>query len=658
MELSRGARGPDSRTLGTGRALCGIAGYVDFEGGPPSKAVLEAMARSLRHRGPDEEGTWIEGPCGLAHRRLSIIDLAGSHQPLAPDDSALALVYNGELYNYRELRQSYQERGVGFASAGDTEVLLRAIERCWSDAVHECDGMYAFAAWDRERQRLLLARDPLGKKPLFYAQPRDGLFVFASEIKALLVHPEVACELDPDGLRQALRFRAVYGPGSLYRGIRQLEPGATLVVDADGLTTTRVYRIEEEARRGEGAPPRDEAAAVAMGRALITEAVRKRLVADVPVGAFLSGGLDSSLIVALMQEIRRTSGPATRTFSVGFSGDPHSELGYAGLVARSLGSVHTEVELTPGSYAESLAEVTAYRDAPISEPADIAMYRMSQTARRSVKVVLSGEGADEVFCGYPKYALAAVPAPVRALVRGLGVDATVRAAGWLGADVRRARIAARSLAGRSELERVTQWFSYFDRDELSGLLPGLGWSASDWIRTTQPQADALAASPEGDPRLRVQIADCLTWLPGNLLERGDRMTMAAGLEARVPFLDPSVVRYGLQLERRFKVRGRSLKWVVRQWARELVPEQVIRRPKWGFRVPLAEWFRGELRETLHDRLRSAGGLCGTFGDASSVSQLLDSHDSGAADRSLALWTLLTAEVWYQEVFRPGASSGT
>jgi asparagine synthase (glutamine-hydrolysing) len=635
--------------------MCGIAGYVDLERGTADAALLERMAESIRHRGPDEGGIWFEAACGLAHRRLSIIDLSGSRQPLVPKGGPLALVYNGELYNYVELRARYRERGIAFETRGDTEAVLRGLEQRWGDALADFDGMYAFAAWDRVRKRLLLARDPLGKKPLFYATPRPGLIVFGSEVKALLAHPEVPCALDEDGLRQAVRFRAVYGDGSLYRGIRQVPPGATLEWSGAAPAIDRRYRLEEQSDggpspRGDGSPD----GLIEHGRRILRAAVEKRLVADVPVGAFLSGGLDSSLIVALMQEIR-AGNPATHTFSVGFEGDADSELGFAALAARALSTQHTEVRLSASDYAAALGEATAFRDAPLSEPADIAILRMSEIAKQTVKVVLSGEGSDEVFCGYPKYALARVPEPLRAAVRALGPQRIANAAGSVGLDARRALVAARSLAGRTELDRLVQWFSYFDRGELARLLPGLGWDDASWSRTTVAHARVLATCASADPLLRMQLVDGLTWLPGNLLERGDRMTMAAGLELRVPFLDPALVRYGLQLPARMKVRGRTLKWVVRRWAEAVVPRAIIERPKWGFRVPLAAWFRGELRDALHDRVRSASGICGRYGDRTEIDSLLASHDHGETDRNLTLWTLLTAEVWYQGVFLRASS---
>jgi asparagine synthase (glutamine-hydrolysing) len=627
--------------------VCGIAGYVDFERGA-ERAVLEQMAHALRHRGPDEHGVWLEGACGFAHTRLSIIDLAGSQQPLAPADSHVALVFNGELYNYQALRADLGGQGVRFSTNGDTEALLRAVERTWDAAMPSFDGMYAFAAWDRRAQRLLVARDPLGKKPLFIATPRPGLFVFGSEIKALLRHPELCAVLDERSLAQVLRFRAVYGDRTLYDGIRQVEPGAHLEVARGGERRGRHYRLLDHARPDPGGAA-DPAAVIAEGRARLDRAVRKRLVADVPVGAFLSGGLDSSLIVALVRAARAPDEP-THTFSVGFAHDAQSELPHARAVADALGTDHTEVSIAPADYARTLVQTTLFRDAPISEPADVAIYLMSLVAKRTVKVVLSGEGSDEVFCGYPKYWFAAAPGWLRGAIRTLGPARVAGAAGALGLDARRAMVAARALGGASELERLVQWFSYLDRSELGELLPGLDWSAAAWRESMAAQADVLAACPTDDPVVRMQVVDCLTWLPGNLLERGDRMTMAAGLEARVPFLDPAVVAYGLGLPRRFKIRGRSLKWVVREWARERIPPAILERPKWGFRVPLATWFRSELRELLHDSLRSANGLCSRWGDPKQVVQLLDEHDSGRADRNLALWTLLTAELWYRSVF--------
>lgn len=635
--------------------MCGIAGYVDLNERPDA-AILAAMAHALRRRGPDAQGTLVDGHCGLAHRRLSIIDLAGSPQPMQVSGVPVSLAFNGEIYNYQELRRRLVADGEDFVWAGDTEVLLRMVARRWQHDLPRLEGMFAFAAWDRGRRALLLARDPLGKKPLFIATPRPGMIVFGSEIKALLAHPMVPRTLDEDALRQVLRFRASYGEATLYRGIRQVEPGTWVEFSERGISTGRHFDLAQAAQEKqaelEGIAEDDARRQFA---AQFENAVRKRLVADVPVGAFLSGGLDSSCIVAQMRALR-APGEGVRTFSVGFAGDAHSELPHAAIVAAALGTRHTEVHLTELDYIKLLPEMTGCRDAPLSEPADPAIAQMSMVAKESVKVVLSGEGSDEVLCGYPKYSLVQAPDAIRDLVRLAGPDRLAKLAGLAGLNARRARVAARSLAQESELDSLVQWFSYLDRSTLSTLLPGLGWADEQWDRTTRPQQAALARFAfAASPVTRMQAVDCLSWLPGNLLERGDRMTMAAGLEMRVPFMDKDLVAFGLGLPIRHKIRGRSLKWILRRWADGRIPASILDRKKWGFRVPLAQWFRGSMREMLHDHLLSGNSLCAAYGDQPAIRRLLSAHDTGNIDANLELWTLLSAEVWYQHVFH--ASSG-
>ncbi|NOT30572.1 MAG: asparagine synthase, partial [Planctomycetes bacterium] len=391
---------------------------------------------------------------------------------------------------------------------------------------------------------------------------------------------------------------------------------------------------------------------------LFEKAVEKRLVADVPLGAFLSGGLDSSLVVATMCRLR---GPEpTRTFSVGFRDDPFSELPHARLVAERLGTVHTEVLVDERDYVERLADLSGCRDAPVSEPADVAIARMSTVAKQHVKVVLTGEGADEAFAGYPKYAFARAPALVGSLVRAMGPARVAGLASRLGLDRRRALVAARALAHAREIERLVQWFSYMDRELLNALLPGLEWTEAHWGETIRNQEEALRGTSLQDPVARMQYLDALTYLPCNLLERGDRMTMASGLEARFPFLDRELFPFGLALERRHKLRGRESKVLLRRLARDVLPPEILARPKWGFRVPLERWFRGALRPMLRDHLDARTGLCGTYGDRARIERLLDDHHSGATDANLTLWTLLTAEVWYQHVYlaRDNARQGS
>jgi len=613
---------------------------------------MAAMVAALGRRGPDSTGTWVQGPCGLAHTRLSIIDVAGSPQPMQAPEHGVAFVYNGETYNYKALRQELEALGERFATNGDTEVIMRWLARSGPAALPKFDAMFAFGLWDERNQKLLLGRDALGEKPLFYATPTPGSIVFGSEIKAILAHPDVDRSLNMDAFRQALRFRAVYGAETLHRGVRQLEPGTYLEFDRNGLKIGRFFDLVQETATARAAQ-RGKSAEVLVreGRDLFLESVEQRLVADVPVGAFLSGGLDSSLIVAAMRKIRAPS-EQIRTYSVGFSDDPHSELHFASLMAEAIGSQHQAINVGPEAYMKRFAELSACRDGPVSQPADIAIAEMSGIAKNDVKVVLSGEGADEVFAGYPKYSFAAAPGALRTLARVLGAGNLAGLAGMAGLDRRRALVAARALAEPREVDRHVQWFSYLDRADLHRILPGLDWSGANWERAIASQTEALGRVQDRDGLLRMQMLDCLTWLPGNMLERGDRMTMAEGLEVRPPFLDKELAAFGLALPAALKVRGATGKWIVRQWAKELVPDDIISRKKWGFRTPLKEWFRGPMKDFLIDHISASHGLCQEYADIAEVRKLVDDHVEGRIDAGETLWTILSAEVWYQNVYRP------
>jgi asparagine synthase (glutamine-hydrolysing) len=622
---------------------------VDFVRETASPAVLRAMADALGRRGPDADGLATLGPCGLAHTRLSIIDVAGSPQPMGLPERGLTLVYNGETYNYRALRRDLERKGHVFRTHGDTEVVLRGLAEDWTESLPRLDAMFAVGVWDEPEQRLLLARDAFGEKPLFYATPSPGVLVFASEIKAVLAHPAVDAGLNPDALRQVLRFRAIYSDIGLHQGVRELPPGGVLEFSRAGVELGRHFDLAAEVVRAREALRGTAAQGlIEHGRALFQESVRERLVADVPVGAFLSGGLDSSIIVASM----RAACPdqEIRTYSVGFAEDPHSELPHAAVVAQAIGATHQAINVGPEVYAARLAELSACRDAPVSQPADVAIAEMSRFARENVKVVLSGEGADEVFAGYPKHRFANAPSALRALIRALGAERTTQWAARLGLDARRAGVAARALSGDTELDRLVEWFSYLDRSQLGELFPGLGWSQADWEASMQTQQSTLRRVGPGDGLYRMQALDALTWLPGNMLERGDRMTMAEGLELRPPFLDKQLAVFGLALPSALKVRGGNGKWIVRRWAEGQIPDAVLRRPKWGFRTPLAGWFRGPLRSMLHDYLDDKEGLVASFGDRRKIGDLLAAHEAQRIDAGEALWTLLSAAVWYRDVY--------
>lgn len=631
--------------------MCGIAGYLDFHR-PPERSILEAMAATLRRRGPDATGIDIDGPCGLAHARLIVLDPEGGLQPMRADGSPVTLCYNGELYNFTQLRDELAHQGIRCRTRGDTEVLLRWACQHWNTGLHRLEGMFGFAAWDRARQRLLLARDPFGIKPLFYTMPREGLIVFASEIKALLAHPEVQPRTDEVSLRQALRFRAVYGNRTLYTGIHQLPPGGWLTMDRSGVVTGHHFNIAlRTARVREQLNNLTDEQLIQQGDDTIAAAVRSHMVADVPVGAFLSGGLDSSLITAFMREAHDAFAEL-HTFSVGFEDDASSELPFAAEVADALRTRHHEVRVGPADYIDRLADLTQCRDAPLSEPADVAVGMMSERARKHVTVVLSGEGADEAFAGYPKYRFAHPHPALQFGVRTLGISNVERLARLGGIDARKVRTVATALASRNDLESMTQWFSYLDRARLAALLPGLGWNDAQWDQTLAPQRDAVTLASWDGRLARMQGVDCLTWLPGNLLERGDRMTMSASLEMRVPFLDASVAIFGLALPDHCKLRKGQGKWLLRRIADNRLPPSIIKRKKWGFRVPLARWFRGPMRDLLESSLTTPGGIAEAYADRKAVRALLDNHLAERTDASWELWTLLATDLWWRHARSP------
>ncbi len=563
-------------------------------------------------------------------------------------DTDLVITYNGELYNFVELRdQLIAESDSRFQTKSDTEVVLRGIANEGRSFLKKMDGMFALGAWSVSRQSLLLARDLVGEKPLYYAIPQPGTLVFGSEIKAVLAHPKVVGSLDDSSLREVLRFRANYGPQSLVRGIRQIKPGTYLEFSAAGMSEGIFASITADMRLGEKSiGSNDTAALIQHGQDLFMESVRRRMVADVPVGAYLSGGLDSSLVVAAMRDL---SGKAAdiHTFSVGFEDDPHSELAAASDVSKHLRTHHHEIRVSADDFARRWPDLSAIRDSPLSEPAEVAFAEMSEVAKSWVTVALSGEGADEIFAGYPKYSYANVPTVARLALRVLGDEGVDRISKLLGTDATRAKIAARALAHPQEADRLAQWFSDSRRDTLEGLLPGLASSDDPWAQTMSAFEKALALANGETSLRRMQIVDCLTWLPGNILVYGDRMSMAHGLEMRLPFLDKSLVAFALALPDHLKIRNREQKWVMRRWRIGNLRPEVMNRRKWGFRVPLAQWFRGPLRHFMLDHLLDASSLCRRYGDSGKIGTLLERHISGKTDASATLWKLLSTEVWYR-----------
>ena len=619
--------------------MCGIAGWIAGPQAGLGQDTLQAMLRAIAHRGPDDSGIAQFRSHGtghdvfLGHRRLAIIDPEGARQPMCDAAAGLAVTFNGEIYNFRQLREELSALGYRFTRDSDTEVLLRAYQHWQCEVVDHLRGMFAFAIWDAGKERLLLARDRFGEKPLYLHESAHGL-CFASEIKALLRVPGVQCAVDPAAVWDYLAYRYVPGPQTLFSGIRKLQPGTTAVWQRGKLTESRYWSPPDRGMSGCANPPADVAGAF-LSR--LDEAVRLQMVSDVPFGAFLSGGLDSSMIVALMS--RHNS--KVNTFSVGFGEAGYSELGYAGQVARHFGTTHHEITVTDRDLIERLPALVAFRDAPVSEPSDIPIYLLARAASRSVKMVLTGEGSDEILGGYPKHvAERLVPHYQRlpgAVRRGL-FEPLARALPY---GFHRIKTAVANLSIEDWRERYVRWFgalSAAERDRLAVL--------------RSPRAAPTGTAPfDADPRSsslrRMLYFDQTSWLPDNLLERADRMTMAASIEARVPFLDHELAAYVSSLPDRYRVRGRTTKWVLRAAARNLLPERILTRPKVGFRVPVGNWFRGPMRDFLAGHLQGAASMTRAYYDPGVLDGILADHWSGRQNSEKLLWALLNLEIWHR-----------
>ena len=620
--------------------MCGIAGWAAGQGSAPAEGTLALMLEAIAHRGPDDQGMQ-RFDCAdsgaqvvLGHRRLAIIDPAGARQPMVDAEAGLALTFNGEIYNFRELRGELMRLGWSFQRDSDTEVLLRAYQQWGAEALQRLRGMFAFAIWDARRRRLFLARDRFGEKPLFLREA-PGAFYFASEIKALLRVPGCAPRVDLEAVWDYLAYRYVPGPRTLLEGIHKLPPGCCAVWELGELRVERYWRPPDRAVRADAIAERAGPVEGFLRR--LDEAVRLQMVSDVPFGAFLSGGLDSSSVVALMCR----HGSMIRTYSAGFGESGYSELAYAREVARHLGTRHEEVLVSARDPVEQLPRLIEFRDAPVSEPSDIPLHMLALAAARSVKMVLTGEGSDEILGGYPKHLAERYAAGYQRLPAALRRGLIEPLAGALPYGFRRVKTAVASLGIEDWRERSVRWFGALDpaaRARLSVLRPAGG------AHRDPPQFDV---EPGTSALRRILYFDQTSWLPDNLLERGDRMTMAASIEARVPFLDHELARYVSSLPDRYRVRGTRGKWLLRAAMRRLLPERILTRAKVGFRVPVHEWFRGGMREFLLDHLEGPGSATRAYYEPRALRGVLDEHLAGRHNHEKLLWSLLNLELWHR-----------
>lgn len=582
------------------------------------------MLASIYHRGPDGEGKFERPGLTLGMRRLAIIDLAGGDQPIFNEDRSVAVVFNGEIYNFRELRTELERHGHRFETRSDTEVLVHGYEQWGDDMLHHLAGMFALALWDENRRRLLVARDRFGKKPLYYSHSA-GEVIFGSEIKALMA-AGVSTDVDDAALQDYLALRYVPSPRTLFRSVRQLPPGHKMILSPDGVEVHRWWRLRYDAK-----PTTTLREAAEQAEDLMRTAVARRLVSDVPLGCFLSGGLDSSTVLSFMSELMDEP---VRTFSIGFDeGWAGDELPAARSTAQTFGTRHHETRLGPDEFLRLMPEAVWHRDEPLAEPSEIPLLALSRMAREHVTVVLSGEGGDELFGGYPKYRVDALldraGRPARAL---LGERRLHKLAEWHRLP-RRARMAVTALGTSEPGER---WPAWFGADRLAAL-------SSNGLRPL----DSLLAELDTDLDSldRMLALDVESYLVDNLLVRGDKMTMAASIEGRMPLLDHELAEFAARLPAGLKASPRRTKMVVREVARHRLPAELLSRKKIGFAVPVAPWFRSGLGTALERLVFGPEARPDPLVDPQRVRRALALHRAGRYDFGKELWSVLTLEVW-------------
>jgi asparagine synthase (glutamine-hydrolysing) len=623
--------------------MCGICGELTFEpGAAVDRGTLAAMRDRLLHRGPDDQGLSVgeNGRIGLGFRRLRIIDLSSAaNQPLSNEDGSVRVVFNGEIYNYRSLRTRLVARGHQFRSHSDTEVLVHLYEEAGERFVDEIDGMFAIALWDDRQGRLVLARDRAGKKPLFYYQDRRRI-VFGSEIKALFAHAGVPIDVDETQIPLYFTYGYVPHPATFYRGIRQVEPASIVVADADGRTQSRRYwrlTFPDAAN----ATAVDSAAARERVRQLVTEAVSRRRESDVPLGAFLSAGIDSTIVVGVLS---RLSGAPVRTFTIGFEDAPDfDETSAARRIAERFRTEHTEFRVRP-SAVQLVDRLIWHHDGPFGDSSAIPTFLVSELTRPHVTVVLTGDGGDDVFAGYLRFraALAAERIP-RAIVPWLEAALSfLPRAPHERHVLARARRFAR-FAHLPLVDRLARWNSVFQDDLASTLQLGAPPDALSHL------AGVLDDTRRSSRLSRLLAVNFASYLPDDLLVKTDRCTMANSIEARSPLLDTALVEYVAALPDELKVGGGRGKAILRDAFADFIPPDIDRRPKTGFGVPLDAWFRGELREYVRDTLLPASAASRPYLKPQAIERMIDAHQQGRANVGHRLWTMVCFERWLQQL---------
>lgn len=627
--------------------MCGIVGFAALGPRAPiaPPEVLHAMAEAIVHRGPDGEGLLHEGPVALGMRRLAIVDVAGGQQPIWNERRSVAVVFNGEIYNYPALRERLLARGHTLATHSDTEALVHLYEDHGLELMQHLDGMFAFALYDFEAQRLLIARDRMGEKPLHYTQA-DGQLLFASELKSLLRHPAFQARLEPRALSRFLQHEYVPSPMSIFQGVHKLPPAHFLVLEGGELSVKPYWRLDLTPRPK---PPKPHEAAAEL-RERLGVAVRKQLMADVPLGVFLSGGLDSSTVAALATQ----AGSRLKTFAIGFEDASFDESDHAATVAKHLGCEHHLEVLSPSKLVDLVPQLMPRLDEPFADPSVLPTHLLAAFARKHVTVALGGDGGDELLGGYPTYQAAkmaswydAAPAPLRAAVlmggRAVAFGLPTRHDNLtLDYKLRRFTMAL----DQPPLERHVQWLGALNPGE-QAVVCSLDLVGDLMLDEAYDHLRGLWAQSEGlDPVARALHLDATSYLPDDILVKVDRATMATSLEARAPFLDHHLVEWIAGLPSSYKLRGFTTKWLLREAAKPLLPDGILARPKKGFGIPVAKWLRGELKASMldwlaGDRLKAQGLF-----DEAAVHQLIREHLDGKLDHRKALWALMVFQMWH------------
>ena len=634
--------------------MCGITGIVDMRGERPiDEPLLRAMNGVIGHRGPDGDGFHFEPGVGFGHRRLSIIDLEGGKQPLYNEDHTVVVTYNGEIFNFMEVERELLQRGHTFRTRSDTEVIVHAWEEWGVECLKRFNGMFAFAVWDRRAKTLFIARDRLGVKPLYYAELSDGRLIFGSELKALLLHPLLQRRIDPQAVEEYFAFGYVPDPKTIYRDVKKLEPGAYICMKR-GDSHVKPVRYWDVPLDGERALEQPAAAWEEELRARLKEAVRKRLVSDVPLGAFLSGGIDSSAVVAMMREI---GAGHILTCSIGFDEPRYDESMYARMVAEAKHTDHKAETVATSDY--SLVErLVGIYDEPYADSSAIPTYRVCELARRHVTVALSGDGGDENLIGYRRYKLFAMEEHVRSRVP-LGLRKAIF--GPLGSLYPKLDWAPRVLRGKTTFQALARdaVAAYFHGVSICSNEMRAALFSHDFRRELQGYGaeevfrQHVRGKTFNDPLKMIQYLDFKTYLPGDILTKVDRASMAHSLEVRTPFLDYELVEWVASLPSAIKLKGGEGKHILKRSLEPLLPREVLYRNKMGFAVPLDVWFRGSLRdhiaETVRGRRLAESGL---FNPAT-LARIVADHQSGRRDHSAILWSLLMFDGFLRQNATPG-----